>query len=385
MHSRAGGTESRKASSAMDDYFPSRHIGCNPERRPWCPRRCLRGGGFVRVPRAYLGQYPQRTNYRDRERVRPSRQRACSQGASVLAVDVLEACCDATACSALLNGVRGRVQVQQIEDLKDVRHERFDVIAANPPAEPVPPQYDYWAAGHGGVDGMHVVRDVIKFARERLADRGTIVLQLHSLGGPEGGWLGEELREVCAEEGWYGKLIEKNRVPAEVRASNSANRIVQLRGETSKRQAYANCLRHLASLDAQWQYGVAFVAQKNQTAGHGQMITEKCFDPWEMDASLRPTVGSTERPPALEVLAQATSQCIQINLRGLSEHQLEPYLELLVARSDHLRELLSRCTTIREATKHCFSSELAGDPMNASVLYCLVACFASKLRQFSAT
>ena len=108
-------------------------------------------------------------------------------GARVVATDVVPEAVAAIRANALMNGVT--VDARQGDAYEPVPGERFDLICANLPQMPTPPERErkdaVAAADNGGLDGWEIIDRVLDGARDHLAPRGRIVFSIFAFLGRE--------------------------------------------------------------------------------------------------------------------------------------------------------------------------------------------------------
>lgn len=114
---------------------------------------------------------------------------AARRGHDVVATDLLESCCRSTRGNALLNGVGDRLQIRRGDLFAPVAGERFDLIAANPPQMPTPPdrrRHDDESRMHdAGPDGWALLDRTISDAPAHLSPGGRLVVTLFGFLGLE--------------------------------------------------------------------------------------------------------------------------------------------------------------------------------------------------------
>jgi release factor glutamine methyltransferase len=112
---------------------------------------------------------------------------AARAGAHVVATDVVPEAVAATRANALLNGVS--VDARLGDCYAPVAGERFDLICANAPQMPTPPDRERAdaaaAADNGGPDGWAVLDRIIGGAPAHLRPGGTLVLSIFAFLGPK--------------------------------------------------------------------------------------------------------------------------------------------------------------------------------------------------------
>ena len=111
------------------------------------------------------------------------------RGHRVVATDVVPACCECTRANALLNGVADRLEVRTGDLFAPLNGDTFDVIAANPPQMPTPPDREWDDAqsrmDNGGADGWAVLHSIIHEAPAYLKPRGRLVFTFFAFLGVE--------------------------------------------------------------------------------------------------------------------------------------------------------------------------------------------------------
>lgn len=114
---------------------------------------------------------------------------AARRGHRVVATDLVPACSECTRSNALLNGVGARLEVRTGDLFVPLRGETFDLIAANPPQMPTPPDRewddDQARTDNGGPDGWAVVDRIIHEAPTYLKPEGRLVFPLFGFLGVE--------------------------------------------------------------------------------------------------------------------------------------------------------------------------------------------------------
>jgi release factor glutamine methyltransferase len=107
---------------------------------------------------------------------------AARGGHRVVATDVLAACRDCARTNALVNGVGDKLEVRTGDLYAPVRGETFDLIAANPPQTPTPPDREWDDAqslmDNGGPDGWSILDRIIRQAPDYLKPQGRLVFTL---------------------------------------------------------------------------------------------------------------------------------------------------------------------------------------------------------------
>lgn len=106
---------------------------------------------------------------------------AARRGHPVIATDILDACCATLRMNAVLNGA-ACLEVRQGDLFAPVAGEAFDLIAANPPQMPTPPEHRWEdaaaVADNGGPDGWAILERIILEAPAHLKPGGRLVFTL---------------------------------------------------------------------------------------------------------------------------------------------------------------------------------------------------------------
>jgi len=123
---------------------------------------------------------------------------AARHGHRVVATDVVPAYAECLRANALLNGVGGRLEVRAGDLFEPMHGETFDVIAANPPQMPTPPDRE-WSdpqsrMDNGGPDGWLLLDRIIRESPPHLNSGGRLAFTLFGFLGIEKAM--ERLREV---------------------------------------------------------------------------------------------------------------------------------------------------------------------------------------------
>jgi release factor glutamine methyltransferase len=143
---------------------------------------------------------------------------AARRGHRVVATDVVPAYAECLRANALLNGVGGRLDVRTGDLFAPVSGERFDVIAANPPQMPTPPDREWndprARIDNGGPDGWLLLDRIIREGPQYLQPGGRLVFTLFEFLGIEIGTeklraAGLAPRTVAREEQAFPRLARE--------------------------------------------------------------------------------------------------------------------------------------------------------------------------------
>ena len=107
---------------------------------------------------------------------------AAKRGHRVVATDIVPAFVECLRANALLNGVGSRLEARTGDLFEPVGDDAFDVIAANPPEMPTPPDRAWddplSRTDNGGVDGWLLLDRIIQESPPHLKPGGRLVLTL---------------------------------------------------------------------------------------------------------------------------------------------------------------------------------------------------------------
>jgi release factor glutamine methyltransferase len=143
---------------------------------------------------------------------------AARHGHRVVATDLVPAYVECLRANALLNGVGGLLEVRTGDLFDPVGTDVFDVIAANPPQMPTPPDRE-WSdpqsrMDNGGPDGWLLLDRIIRESPLHLRPGGRLVFTLFGFLGIERGMqrlrdAGLEPRVVAREEQPFPRLARE--------------------------------------------------------------------------------------------------------------------------------------------------------------------------------
>lgn len=135
------------------------------------------------------------------------------RGCLVTAVDANPMACRLATINAQLNGLDGRIRVVNGDAARFVPGEPVEFACANTPLLPIPDDVHYPFVGHGGPDGLRLVRGILERLDQLLVPGGvfaTLGLTTSSVAGPTA-W--DAIRGVLERQGLGGIWTTVNKFP----------------------------------------------------------------------------------------------------------------------------------------------------------------------------
>ncbi len=298
--------------------------------------------------------------------------RTCEQ---VHAIDVVEACLDATALSMGLNGMGQKLQVALAQLDAYEPSVRFDCAIGNLPGVPVPPGLSYPPDGAGGPDGLELMRLFLERCQSTLlSERGVAIMRFQSLGDAHGPLLLAELRELAVRAGWDISVMTESRIPASVRAALTAHHALPVNPGIAPLEMLARADLHLADLG----YGEYYASTLVARPGVGSLM--------HTDLSGPSCVGRTLRLERSVNAADLVGRAVPAYY-GRAHDLPDSFWELgsldfihePALRLEQILECLSSPTTVPELVERVFAEEVALDPIQARFLQITVELLAGCL------
>jgi SAM-dependent methyltransferase len=288
----------------------------------------------------------------------------------VHAIDVVEACLDATCLSMGLNGMGERVAAAHalLDSFQPPR--RFDCVVGNLPGVPVPPGLAYPPDGAGGPDGLELMRLFLERCRDSLTSaRGVAVLRFQSLGDGGGPLLLDELRALAPSARWDISVLTESRIPAAVRAGLTAHHALPVNPGFEPPQMLARADAHLAELG----YGEYYASTLVARPGEGAVTWVDLSGPSLVGRTLRvaanaPAVASAAARAVPAYYGRAHDLPDSFWEMGSLEFVREPALRVA--------EILDCCAgggaSVPELVARVFADQVARDPIRARFLHVTV-------------
>jgi hypothetical protein len=306
--------------------------------------------------------------------------RTCEQ---VHAIDVVEACLDATALSMGLNGMGGRAQVSLAQLDAYEPPQRFDCAIGNLPGVPVPPGLHYPPDGAGGPDGLELMRLFLERCQDSLlGERGIAIMRFQSLAG------------------WDITVLTESRIPASVRAALTAHHALPVNPGIEPLEMLARADAHLAELGHHEYYASTLFARPAGGGsgegpngspgggnpggpGRGSVIHTDLSGPSLVARTLR----LARKVDAAELMGSAIPAYYG-RAHDLPDSFFElgslEYIHEPAMRLEQILECLAQPASVPELVERVFAEEVAGDPISARFLQVTVELLATCLLQAGA-
>ncbi len=287
--------------------------------------------------------------------------RTCEQ---VHAIDVVEACVDATTLSMGLNGMGEKVRAGLARlDAYDPPLP-FDCVVGNLPGVPVPPGLVYPPDGAGGPDGLQLMRLFLERCHTSLAGpQGIVAMRFQSLGDAHGPLLLSELRELAVRVGWDVSVMTESRIPAAVRAALTAHHALPVNPGIAPLPMLARADEHLAELGYEEYYASTLVARP----GEGSVTYNDLSGPSLVGRTLRLTSGVNVSGVAPTVIPTYYGRAHDLP-DSFWELGSLAFITEPATRIEQVLECLSRPSTVAEVLRQAFADHAAVDPIRARFL-----------------
>jgi hypothetical protein len=306
--------------------------------------------------------------------------RTCEQ---VHAIDVVEACLDATTLSMGLNGMGGKALVSLAQLDAYEPPQRFDCAIGNLPGVPVPPGLHYPPDGAGGPDGLELMRLFLERCETSLlSERGIAIMRFQSLGDERGPLLLSELRELAPRARWDISVMTESRIPASVRAALTAHHALPVNPGIEPLRMLARADAHLADLGHHEYYASTLFARPAAGATGSVIYT---------DLSGLSLVGRRLRLAHSADVTELMGSAVPAYY-GRAHDLPDSFFELgslafihePAMRLEQLLECLVRPITVPELVERVFADEAERDPIRARFLQVTVELLASCLLEAGA-
>jgi HemK-related putative methylase len=161
-----------------------------------------------------------------------------------------------------LNKLEHKVHLLRGDLFEPLSRERFDLICANPPLIPVPYEIPYPLYGHGGPDGLQVVRRILNKVDEHLENDGKVILLSCGMHFPSGINIIEELKNKFKQMHWDITIFILDANPVEIEAERLSSIISKLYGCDRKR-VHRKYMEHFRTLNTDYiLYCVLFIIKE---------------------------------------------------------------------------------------------------------------------------
>jgi SAM-dependent methyltransferase len=127
-----------------------------------------------------------------------------------------------------LNGLEEKVEIRKGDLFEPVRGETFDFISSNPPYMTVPSEIFFEKFGHGGEDGLEVIRKILGEIDDHLVYGGRVVISGWGIGTEEKPFVADLLEEFSGEKRFKTSLMLSTKKPLDYEAHRMAAELVRL-------------------------------------------------------------------------------------------------------------------------------------------------------------
>jgi hypothetical protein len=286
--------------------------------------------------------------------------RTCEQ---VHAIDVVEACLDATTLSMGLNRMGEKVCASLARLDAYEPSVQFDCVVGNLPGVPVPPGLIYPPDGAGGPDGLQLMRLFLERCHTSLvAPQGVVVMRFQSLGDADGPLLLPELRELAARVGWDVSVMTESRIPAAVRAALTAHHALPVNPGIAPLSMLARADEHLAELGYEEYYASTLVARP----GAGTVTYNNLSGPTLVGRTVR-LAGGVNRSVAATVLPAYYGRAHDLP-DSFWELGSLAFITEPPTRIEQVLECLTTSAAVDEIVQRVFADHVALDPLRARFL-----------------
>ncbi|MGH3165134.1 MAG: methyltransferase domain-containing protein [Trebonia sp.] len=291
---------------------------------------------------------------------------------TVLGVDVVPECVDATAATAVLNGLSGKVSVREGDLMTADFPAAFDCVAANLPGVPVPRGLRYSRAGDGGPDGLRLIRGLLERAPgwirrpESSARNPVLLMRFQCLGDRSGPMLMRELAEHARANAWDIEVVSDSRVAAEVRSALTAYYAGPLNPELSGADILRLADDHARELGATCFYSSTLIARP----GAGSVRFVDLARPQWLDTPVTTPRDATGLKGMTGTVEHRYYSRLGTLPEGYWEMGTEHFITVMVERWPALLDRwASGGVTLRQVLDEEFADEFARDPLAARSLY----------------
>jgi methylase of polypeptide subunit release factors len=190
----------------------------------------------------------------------------------VVAVEINEQAANVARFNAALNCVADRVDVL-CGDLYDVVPEgTYDLIVSNPPFLPVPAGVHHAVPGHGGLDGLVVLRPLLDGIPARLAHDGEALVYAEGVGDAEGPFVRRLLEEMAHKEKMDIRTMLVSRLTIKNTLVLKATSLAHLRRPSSELVQWRDLYQQLGAT-----HSYNYLLRLRRGEGHVSQIA--AFDP----------------------------------------------------------------------------------------------------------
>lgn len=202
---------------------------------------------------------------------------AAQNANSVIAVDIDADAVKVARFNAVLNYVDNKMEVIQGDLYSAIdNNQQFDYILSNPPFIPIPENVPFPVCGDGGVDGMQIIRNIIKGYSKHLKPHGQAIMIGQAIGNKQRVFLANEM-ESLAEKISNNLIVSGGSI-----IENQANNFADLANRLNKNTTVApeDWLTVYTKLQVEYFYNFTLFSV-NDGKGENEVIVLN--DTWRKD------------------------------------------------------------------------------------------------------
>ena len=192
----------------------------------------------------------------------------------VVAVELNEQAVAAARFNAVLNGVEERVHVMHGNLYAALPEDAYDLIVSNPPFLPVPTGVHHAMCGHGGEDGLAILRPLLAGIPGRLTTQGKALVYAEGVGDAQGPFVRRLLEELAEKHDLDIQLLLVSRLSVKNTLVLKAASLSRLRRPTTELAQWRDLYQQLGATHT---YNYLVRIRRGQAGGTVRQVP--AFDP----------------------------------------------------------------------------------------------------------
>jgi methylase of polypeptide subunit release factors len=207
----------------------------------------------------------------------------------VVAVELNAEAMQAARFNAVLNNVADRVQVVGGNLYDAAPAGPYDLIVSNPPFLPVPAGVHHAMCGHGGEDGLVILRPLLLGIPRRLSEQGIALVYAEGIGDTEGPFVRALLADVAHGDGMDIDIVLVSRLTVKNALVLKAASLAMLKRPSSELVRWRDLYRDLGAT-----HTFNYIVRLRRGAGRLSQVS--AFDPHREGRGLELQPGVVLRP-----------------------------------------------------------------------------------------